>query len=88
MFFSTIDSSDPIKDKLCRRVFDKVLDEIIASAKEENPSFKDVYSKIYYGGSYFDGLKVKSTSFEYDVNVVFKKPPTSFKIRNLGDDQR
>ena len=54
----------------------------------ESPEFKEVYERIYYGGSYFDGLKVKSTSYEYDLNIVFKTPKTSWRICNLGIDQR
>ena len=73
---------------LSTKVLDEILKELIPKAKEETPEFGEVYREIYKGGSYYDGLKVKSTDFEYDLNVVFKKPKSSYHISNLGDDYR
>ena len=74
--------------QLHQRVLEKMLEALIETAKEVSPEFKEVYREIFYGGSYFDKLKVKSTAYEYDLNFVFKEPKSSFDICNLGDDFR
>ena len=81
-------SLDPQHDKLCQRVFKKVLDTVISEAKRMSPEFKEVYYGKYKGGSYFDGLQVKCKNNDFDVNIIFKLPPTSWKLDNLCDDVR
>ena len=81
-------SLDPQHDKLCQKVFKKVLDTVISEAKRVSPEFKEVYYGKYKGGSYFDGLQVKCKNNDFDVNIIFKLPPTSWKLDNLCDDVR
>ena len=79
---------DVTEDKRCSKVLNKVLATVLATAKEKSSDFKELYRETYYGGSYYDGLKVKSTDFEYDLNIVFLTPKTSWALANLGDDVR
>ena len=65
-----------------------VLEAVLREAKNKSEDFSELYREIYYGGSYYDKLKVKSTDYEYDLNVVFKQPKSSVHISNLGDDYR
>ena len=81
-------SLDPQHEKLCQKVFKKVLDTVISEAKQVSPEFKEVYYGKYKGGSYFDGLQVKWKNNDFDVNILFKLPPTSWKLDNLCDDVR
>ena len=81
-------SLDPQHDRLCKRVFKRVLDTVINAAKIVSPEFKEVYYGKYKGGSYFDGLQVKCKNNDFDVNILFKLPPTSWKLDNLCDDVR
>ena len=74
--------------QLHQRVLNKMLETLIEQAKEVSPDFREVFREIFYGGSYFDKLKVKSTPYEYDLNFVFYEPKSSFDICNLGDDFR
>ena len=69
-------SLDPQHDKVCQKVFKKVLDTVINEAKRVSPDFKEVYYGKYKGGSYFDGLQVKCKNNDFDVNIIFKLPPT------------
>ena len=69
-------------------MLEAVLEAIIQKAKFKSEDFSELYREIYYGGSYYDKLKVKSTDYEYDLNVVFKQPKSSVHISNLGDDYR
>ena len=61
---------------------------MINTAKDESSDFREVFREIFYGGSFYDDLKVKSTPYEFDLNVVFKTPKTSWSICNLGRDLR
>ena len=79
---------DEQSSQLHQRVLEKMLETLIQQAKEVSPEFREVFREIFYGGSYFDKLKVKSTPYEYDLNFVFKEPKSSFDICNLGDDFR
>ena len=79
---------DPAKEKLFLEVHRKVLKSVIEAAKKKSPEFKEVYYGKYDGGSYFDGLQVKSDNNDFDINIIFKCPPTTWKITDLGRDQR
>ena len=81
-------SLDPDHKKLSEKVFKKVLDTVISEAKKVSPEFKEVYYGKYKGGSYFDGLQVRWKKNDFDVNIIFKLPPTSWKLENLCDDVR
>ena len=63
-------------------------DVIIPEMKRTSPDFANLYKKIYYGGSTFDGLKIGSTSQEFDLNVLFKWSPKHCEIVNLGQDKK
>ena len=79
---------DEQTSQLHQRVLNKMLETLIQQAKEVSPEFREVYREIFYGGSFFDKLKVKSTPYEYDLNFVFNEPKSSFDICNLGGDHR
>ena len=46
-----------------------------------------VTSLMYFGGSFFDGLKVASTMQEFDINIIFKLA-SSVALVDLGKDER
>ncbi|XP_049826907.1 cyclic GMP-AMP synthase-like receptor isoform X3 [Schistocerca gregaria] len=58
--------------------FRTVLDCIIQKMKEKNKKFNECYQRIFFAGSYWDGLKVGKPT-EFDVDIVIKLP----FIRNL-----
>lgn len=41
--------------------------------KQQHPLFALLYTTIYYGGSYYDGLKVGKPE-EYDLDLLFLLP--------------
>ena len=75
-------------EKKAKKVLESVLKTVLEIAQVKSENFKEFFREIYYGGSYYDGLKVKSTDFEFDLNIVFQNPKTSWVLRNLGDDVR
>ena len=80
---------DEEKDRKCQRVLTEVLKTVIDKAKEKSHDFIELFKEIYYGGSYYDNLKVRSTDFEFDLNIVFKIPKhTEWSLTNLGVDVR
>ena len=50
---------DEAKDKKCQKVLTEVLKTVIDKAKEKSPDFIELFKEIYYGGSYYDNLKVR-----------------------------
>ena len=79
---------DEEDEKKAVKVLEIVLKRLLEIAKVKSEDFKELFREIYYGGSYYDKLKVKSTDFEFDLNIVFQNPKTSWSLRNLGDDIR
>ena len=81
---------DDAQDRKCQNVLDKVLQAVVLDkAREKSAEFNELFREIYYGGSYYDHLKVNSTDFEFDLNIVFRIPKQiSWCIANLGDDTR
>ena len=65
-----------------------VVDTMISKMKESTPEFNDLYRETYYGGSFFDGLKIGSTEQEFDLNIVFRWKSQSGEITRLGEDKR
>ena len=65
-----------------------VVDTMISKMKESTPEFNDLYRETYYGGSFFDGLKIGSTEQEFDLNIVFRWKSQSGEITGLGEDKR
>ena len=48
----------------------------------------NLYRDTYYGGSFFDGLKIGSSSQEFDLNIFFKWKMKHCQIVNLGQDHQ
>jgi len=61
---------------------------VIPEMKKTDLDFANLFQRVYYGGSFFDGLKVGSTHQEFDLNIVFKWNPTFCKLVNLNDDKK
>ena len=87
-FLNSFTKIDEKRSKDHDVVLKAVLEAVLREAKNKSEDFSELYREIYYGGSYYDKLKVKSTDYEYDLNVVFKQPKSSVHICNLGDDYR
>lgn len=58
--------------------FRTVLNCIIQKMKEKDKKFNECYQRLYFAGSYWDGLKVRKPT-EFDVDIIIKLP----FIRNL-----
>ena len=56
--------------------------------KAASPTFHSLYRETYYGGSFFDGLKVGSTIQEFDLNIVFKWKARNLQVARLGEDPK
>ena len=67
-----------------RGLLKHVVDLMISKMKAMSPVFEELYRETYYGGSFFDGLKVNSTKQEFDLNIVFKRIP--MEVTGLGED--
>ena len=65
-----------------------VVDTVIDNMKKITPEFDDLYRETYWGGSFFDGLKVGSTEQEFDLNIVFKWKTTYGEIKAVGTDSK
>ena len=68
----------PISDDEARRrnvqlVKENVCSELINDMKELSPLFRELFTKVDYTGSYWDGTRV-SEATEFDINVVLKLP--------------
>jgi len=50
-----------------------VLDRLLESMKRVDELFKDMYQRLLYVGSYFDGLRVTEPT-EFDIDVILKLP--------------
>ncbi|XP_023241922.1 uncharacterized protein LOC111640160 isoform X1 [Centruroides sculpturatus] len=55
------------------KVLETTLPLLINQMKLVSPLFKSVYKRIYYTGSYYDGLRVKNAT-EFDLNLVLAFP--------------
>ena len=80
---------DSAEDRKCQLVLTKVLGVVLETGKEKSPYFKELFREIYYTGSYYDQLKVNSSDFEFDLNIVFRFPRETFWcLTHIGDDMR
>ena len=61
-------------------------DLLVPEMKRANKDFANLYQTNYYGGSYFDGLKVGSSSQEFDLGILFQLPKDRCQIVKLGQD--
>ena len=71
-----------------RGLLNAMIQFIIPEMKRASPDFANLFRNIYYGGSFFDGLKVGSTPQEFDLNVLFKWSPNHCEITNLDKDKK
>ena len=62
---------DEIQSDRYEKTLKGVMDVLIFHMKE-TPLFYEFFDEVYFGGSFFDGLKLASTSQEFDLNLVFK----------------
>ena len=69
-------------EKKAVKVLDSVLKAVLEVAKVKSDNFNELFREIFYNGSYYDRLKVKSTDFEFDLNIVFQNPKTNWGLRN------
>ncbi|GJQ76888.1 hypothetical protein Trydic_g15092 [Trypoxylus dichotomus] len=69
-------SLDETQVKFNNKVIGKLIDLLTVKMKEQNPLFEKLYTTIFYGGSYYDGLKVGNPE-EYDCDVLLKLPSYS-----------
>lgn len=59
----------------------QITDKLIETMKQKSVLFKTLYKSKYYGGSYYDNLKVGPPN-EYDLDLVLRLPVGFFlKIR-------
>ena len=66
-----------------------VLAELISVMAGCSNNFSDLFDKPYFGGSFFDGLKVAATMQEFDINMIFKMPANvTVSIADLGQDEK
>jgi len=65
-----------------------LVDVVIEKMKKSSPEMAELYRETYWTGSFFDGLKVGSTSQEFDLNIVYKWAPKDCSIvkivKNFG----
>ena len=81
---------DEDEKKRYRHLFNFLLDDcnegVMTKMKASSPVFNKLYSKTYYGGSFFDGLKVTSSYPEFDLNILFKWRESDLEVSRLGED--
>ena len=71
-----------------RRILNFLLEDVVSKMRETSKTFNALFSKIYYGGSFFDGLKVGSTDQEFDLNIIFKWSEEDLEVVRLGEDSK
>ena len=62
---------DKIQSERYEQTLKSFLDVFIQQMKETS-LFNEFFKEVYFGGSFFDGLKLASTSQEFDLNLVFE----------------
>ena len=65
-----------------------VMTKMIALMKGVSPVFKDLYRETYYGGSFFDGLKVGSAGQEFDLNIVLGWSARHMEVARVETDPK
>ena len=65
-----------------------LVEDVVSKMRETSKTFNALFSKIYYGGSFFDGLKVGSTDQEFDLNIIFKWREEDLEVVRLGEDSK
>lgn len=49
------------------------MEQIISKLKEEDKLFEYLFQRVFYGGSYYDGLKIEKPE-EYDLDLLLSLP--------------
>ena len=75
---------DDRENQQYQRILNFLVEDVVSKMRETSKTFNALYSKIYYGGSFFDGLKVGSTDQEFDLNIIFEKEE---KLKGLNTYQ-
>ena len=71
-----------------RSLLSFLLDDVVSKMRDTSETFNALFSKIYYGGSFYDGLKVGSTDQEFDLNIIFKWREEDLEVVRLGEDSK
>ena len=77
---------DELDQRRYRSLLDFLVEDVVSKMRESSTTFRALFSKIYYGGSFFDGLKVGSTDQEFDLNIIFKWREDHLEVVRLGED--
>ena len=75
---------DEIQSDRYEKTLKGVMDVLIFHMKK-TPLFYEFFDEVYFGGSFFDGLKLASTSQEFDLNLVFKFK-SDIKVKGLNTE--
>ncbi|RZC41711.1 Mab-21 domain containing protein, partial [Asbolus verrucosus] len=65
-------------------ILKSVLDNLIRKMKEKDPLFKAMYKRVFYGGSYYDGLRVGKPE-EFDLDLLLSLPTFAKPVLTTGD---
>lgn len=64
------------------KILTNALELLIKNMQSVNPLFKLMYNRIFFTGSYYDGLRVKNAT-EFDLNLIIVPPfkESDFEVR-------
>nr|CAI5833742.1 unnamed protein product [Callosobruchus analis] len=66
------------------RIVDQVVGKILAAMKKQSPLFKTMFERQFYGGSFYDGIKV-GKPIEFDLDFVLNLPVLIKPVVEVGD---
>ncbi|VEN43689.1 unnamed protein product [Callosobruchus maculatus] len=66
------------------RIVDQVVGDILMAMKKQNPLFKTMFERKFYGGSFYDGIKV-GKPIEFDLDFVLNLPVLIKPVVEVGD---
>ncbi|CAG9862670.1 unnamed protein product [Phyllotreta striolata] len=61
-----------------------LMDLLIPEMKRKDPLFKEMYTKVFYGGSYYDKLRVKEPN-EFDLDLLLTLPVLSEPLVSIAN---
>ena len=76
------------EENFYQALFKFILESLIKQMKRYSEDFRQLYRETYYGGSFYDGLKIGTTKHEFDVNIVFDIEQKDIEIKGLGKDRK
>uniref|UniRef100_V5H2F2 Uncharacterized protein n=1 Tax=Anoplophora glabripennis TaxID=217634 RepID=V5H2F2_ANOGL len=80
--YIALSEEEEIRNNAILRV---VVEPIIQKMQEKDKLFKKLYKDMFFGGSYYDGLKIGSPN-EYDLDLLLKfPPPCETEICNINE---